>query len=222
MSKPSDDLSALFRSLRPDETSLQEGTDTAARNAEQRWPLFRAVAPEKPHDTPQLSAQERQRWISQEKIETGGRKPALSLPGLSDKMSKELDKMSVRAVKNTASVKPAMRREPEMPVVERVAERPRTGRATLQTSPPENRSSPAARSLAADSNVVSSGVGVGIFDKKPAVSAPVLAASERDQPATLRGDDSLRSTFSRLETKAEAVAKPAVNRSSFLDRLGKR
>jgi hypothetical protein len=178
-----------------------------------------------------LSAQERQRWVNQEKPQVGGRKPALSLPGLSDKMSKGLDKMSARAVKNTAAVKPAVRREPEKPVVERAVERPverpRSIRAASaqQASPPENRAAAAARALPAEPGVVVGGTGLGALDKKPAVlaSAPVApVVPERDLPVTGRGDDSLKSIFSRLESKAEIAPKPAGNRSSFLDRLGKR
>lgn len=228
MSKPNDDLSALFRSLRPDESAFQENTSTVARDAEQRWPLFKAVAPEKPQDTPALSAQERQRWVNQEKPQVGGRKPALSLPGLSDKMSKGLDKMSVRAVKNTAAVKPAVRREPEMPMVERAVERPveqpRSIRAATaqQASSPENRAAAAARALPAEPGGVVGGTGLGALDKKPAVLASAPVVPERDLPVAGRGDDLLKSIFSRLESKAEIAPKPAGNRSSFLDRLGKR
>ena len=222
MSKPSDDLSALFRSLRPDETSFQESTGTVARDAEQRWPLFKAVAPVKPQETPALSAQERQRWVNQEKPQAGGRKPALSLPGLSDKMSKGLDKMSARAVKNTAAVKPAVRREPENAVVERAverpAERPRGVRAAAppQVSPPQNQIASAVKPAAVNA------VDPDVLDKKSAVLAPAPVVEEREPLATVRGDDSLKSIFSRLETKAEVVVKPAGTRSSFLDRLGKR
>lgn len=222
MSKPSDDLSALFRSLRPDETTFQESTNTVARDAEQRWPLFKAVAPAKPPETPALSAHERQRWVSQEKTQVGGRKPALSLPGLSDKMSKGLDKMSARTVKNTASVKPAVRREPENALVdravERPAERPRSIRVTAppQVSPPQDHIDSAAKPAFVN------GSGVGVLDKKPTVLAPAPVMAERERPATGRGDDSLKSIFNRLETKAEVVVKPAGTRSSFLDRLGKR
>lgn len=224
MSKPSDDLSALFRSLRPDETTFQESTNTVARDAEQRWPLFKAVAPVKPQETPALSALERQRWANQEQPQVGGRKPALSLPGLSDKMSKGLDKMSVRAVNNTAAVKPAIRREPEKPLVERAAERSRSVRAasSQQTSPPENRAFTAGRSISAEPGVVVGGTGMGALAKKPAVLASTSVVPERDLSVTGRGDDSLKSIFSRLESKSEIAPKPAGNRSSFLDRLGKR
>ena len=223
MSKPSDDLSALFRSLRPDETTSQERTSTVTRDAEQRWPLFKAVAPEKPQETPALTAQERQRWVNQERPEVSGRKPALSLPGLSDKMSKGLEKMSAWSIKNTASVKPAVRRESGNPAAERVFERPRSApiAESPEASPIENRIVTAAKTLSGGPAVVSR-AGFGPFDKKPAMVAPVPAVEERGLPAVGRGDDSLKSIFGRLESKTHVAAKPPGGRSSFLDRLGKR
>lgn len=62
MAKAADHPSNLFRSLRPDDDDFQTSTSTAAREAEQRWPLFQAVAPRKPQATPLLSPQERSLW----------------------------------------------------------------------------------------------------------------------------------------------------------------
>ena len=223
MSKPSDDLSALFRSLRPDETIFKASTGTVARDAEQRWPIFNAVVPEKPQQTPPLTAQERQRWVNQEKPEVSGRKPALSLPGLSDKMSKGLDKMSAWSVKNAAAVKPAVRRESENPAAERAFERPRSGliAEASRASSLENHVGTSVKTLSLELPVMS-GAGFDPFDKKPVVVAPVPAAEQRGLPASGRGDELLKSIFGRLESKTHIAAKPAASRSSFLDRLGKR
>lgn len=227
MSKPSDDLSALFRSLRPDESVFQESTNTGVREAEQRWPLFKAVAPEKPQETPALSPQERQRWVNQDKPVVNGRKPALSLPGLSDKMTKGLEKMSVQAVKNTAIVKPAVRREPEKSAAERVVERPIEPTPGMRAAPASN----AGRSenrvpIAAAALPVGLTLGAEVDrdadNKRPAVPAPALSTTERGVPASGRRDESIKSIFSRLGAKTEVVVKPATSRSSFLDRLGKR
>ena len=247
MSKPSDDLSALFRSLRPDESVFREDTSSGVRDAEQRWPLFRAVAPEKPQDTPALSEQERQRWTSQEKPVAGARKPALSLPGLSDKMSKGLGEISGQAVRNTATVKPAKRWEPEEHVVEGAMEEPwlqpseRTGTVLAEPVPlanaPANRVPTATKALS-EVPAAGSRTGLGLFDKKPAPTVPALVSAqipeipemsempEHDAPVAGRSDESLKSIFSRLqakpEVKPEVEVKPTIKRSSFLDRLGKR
>lgn len=240
MSKPSDDLSALFRSLRPDESVFQENTTSGARDAQQRWPLFKAVAPQKPQDAPALTEQERQRWVNQEKPAVRARKPALSLPGLSDKMSKSLDKMSVQAVKNTAPVKPATRRELEKYAAEGVVEQPlaqlseraqsesESVEPVTQANAPINRIAAVKKDFSAVP-VAGSQTGHGVFDKKPTLSGAaqvsipaVPAVPERDLPVARHGDESLKSIFSRLQAKPEVEIKPAVKRPSFLDRLGKR
>lgn len=250
MSKPSDDLSALFRSLRPDESVSRENTSSGVRDAEQRWPLFKAVAPQKPQDTPALSEQERQRWISQEKSAASARKPALSLPALSDKMSKSLGKISEQAVRNIATVKPATRWESQEQLVEgateqpllQPSERPRTVLAepvpVPQASGPVKNGSatrtPTAAKALSEVPDAGSRTGLGLFDKKPAPTAPALVSvqmpkmsempemPEHDLPVTRRSDESLKSIFSRLEAKPEVEVKPTIKRSSFLDRLGKR
>ena len=243
MSKPSDDLSALFRSLRPDESVFRENTSSSVRDAEQRWPLFKAVAPQKPQDAPALSEQERQRWVSQEKSAASARKPALSLPALSDKMSKGLGKISRQAVRNIATVKPATRWESQEHIVEGATEQPllqpsERPRAVLAETVPltnmhVNRVPMAVKAL---SEVPDAGsrTGLDLFDKKPAPTAPALVSvqmsemsempemSEHDLPVTGRSDESLKSIFSRLKAKPEVEVKPIIKRSSFLDRLGKR
>ena len=235
MSKPSDDLSALFRSLRPDESVFQENATSSVRDAQQRWPLFKAVVPQKPQDAPALTEQERQRWVSQEKPNVDARKPALSLPGLSDKMSKSLGKMSVQAVRNTALVKPATRWELEKYAAEGVAEQPLaqpSERAqsvsvepVTQANIPTNRAAAVKKDFSA-MPVASSQTGHGVFDKKPtlpgAAQVPAPTVPERDLPVARHGDESLKSIFSRLQAKPEVEVKPVVKRSSFLDRLGKR
>ena len=115
MSKPAGDLSALFRSLGPDASSLQAAETVAARDVEQRWPLFQAVSPSKPETPPTLSTQERERWSQQEKQVGAGRKPALSLPGLSDKLAKSLGRMS--GPRPDAPVRPMAKRAQLSPAV---------------------------------------------------------------------------------------------------------
>ena len=243
MPKPSDDLSALFRSLRPDETVLHESSSTSAREAEQRWPLLKILAPQKPLDTPALSEQERQRWVSQEKPAIGIRKPALSLPGLSNKMSTNLGKMSGQMHKNTAAVKPATRWEsstqdkqdfveqalgqkPEQSPVQAL-ERTKTGLADLisQKKAATNQTQKVKNSVSTAPTLGVRG-SQGIADKKlaPIVSTPLEKSPpvQRKLPANGSSDGSLKSIFNRLEAKPEVEVKPAGKRSPFLERLGKR
>ena len=225
MPKSNDDLSALFRSLRPDETTFQESINSVAHDAEQRWPLFKAVAPEKPPEAPALSALDRQRWVNPDKPQAGGRKPALSLPGLSDKMSMGLNKMSSRPVQNTASVKIAVRREPDNSAVEHVVERPRKVHPSLvlKDNAPDPRAPVAAKTLSDESPVTAGrSAGSGAIDQKLVSAPPAPVDTQRDPSAGDRSDESFKSIFSRLKSKSEAVSKPLGNLSSFLDRLGKR
>lgn len=213
MPHPGDDLSALFRSLGPDDANFQATTNAAAQEAEQRWPLFKAVSPRKPEATPALTAQEKQRWSSQEKAETGERKPALTLPGLSDKLARSLSKMSGRTM--PGAPKPVARTAPH----QRLTEPPQTACQSTQETPSEKRGSPFSRSSPAVPSAVLERDGVlGLFQKK--LEEPV--AVHRDMSGSARADDSLASVFSRLEGKNDVVNKSADRRSSFLSRLGKR
>lgn len=225
MPKSNDDLSALFRSLRPDETTFQESINSVAHDAEQRWPLFKAVAPEKPPETPALSALDRQRWVNPDKPQAGGRKPALSLPGLSDKMSMGLNRMSSRPLQNTATMKAAVRREPENSAVEHAVELPRNTHPTLvlKDSPPDHSAPIAAKTLSDESPVtVGRSAGSGALDEKLVLAPPAPMGAQRDPSAGGRSDESFKSIFSRLKSKSEPVTKPLGNLSSFLDRLGRR
>ena len=198
MPKPSDDLSALFRSLRPDESVFRENTSSGVRDAEQRWPLFKAVAPQKPQDVPALSEQERQRWTSQEKSAASARKPALSLPALSDKMSKGLGKISEQAARNIATVKPATRWESQEHIVEGAAghpllqasERPKTVLAEpvpLANGPvgPVNRVPTAVKALS-EVPAAGSRTGLRLFDKKPAPTVAALVSVQKIGRASCR------------------------------------
>lgn len=227
MAKPSEDLSALFRSLRPDESNFQNSTDTAARDVMQRWPLFKAVAPEKSPETPALSALERQRWSNHDKPEFNGRKPALSLPGLSDKMAESLSKMAAQAGKKIILAKSAVRGDPDR-AAELVANNPAAHIPLPRAAPlkpaglPENRSPGAAQAVPVKTDLVFGDAAALAFAIKAPAFASAPIAAECSLPAASRNNDSFKSIFSRLEAKTEAVAKPAGNRSSFMDRLGKR
>lgn len=210
MAKLGDDPSTLFRSLRPDNANFQASTTAAAREAEQRWPLFKAVSPKKPQPTPALSAQERQRWSSQDRPDVSERKPALSLPGVSTKLAQGLSKMSGRA----AAERPTVRAEREKSSSEVMRSAPKFP----QEIPTENRSSIFSRvsALGADEEV--SNHGVGLSGNRAAQSV----AAEPEVPTVAAADDSLASIFNRLEGKEKVADKPASKRTSFLGRLGRR
>lgn len=212
MPKPGDTLPTLFRSLGPDDANFQATMDAAAQEAEQRWPLFRAVSPKKPELTPTLSAQERMHWSSLEKPSVGESRPALSLPGLSDKLAMSLGKLSAQTSAEVARL--TSQRSPE----KQSSEPQHSTQTPSQKAPADCRSSLFPRQQAVDQKVEVKADILGLFNKiaaKPVVSKP-------DLPGAARSDDSLANIFSRLEPKETVVSKPAERRSSFLDRLGRR
>lgn len=233
MSKPADNLSALFRSLGPDDTEFRANTHALAQEAEQRWPLFKAVAPRRPEVTPTLSAQERQRWDIQDRVDNGPRKPALSLPGFSDKLAHSLGRIAEQAEEATQAANRKVSASP------RPALNPAPREVRPAAAVPMPAAAPAKAAPTSTDNVGSSS---GLFGKINA-TAPVPAASVEPSrvggvipglfgaPATVEtapssnGDDStLANVFSRLEgdDKPAAAGKVAEKKPSFLDRLGKR
>ena len=220
MPKSGDDVSRLFKSLGIDDTQFKVANKTAAHEAEQRWPLFKAVLPKKPVAAPALSQEERQFWSIQERSEAGNlRKPALSLPGLTDKLADSLSKMgSKRAAK---VVTPALQRKIIKPSIPPVAATRVVSEATDE-SPPARRRSLFPKSVATELPKVDvkaeAIISPPLFARQTAV--PVVAA--REAAGTAHADQSLSGIFSRLDQKEEPVRKTMDNRPAFLGRLGKR
>jgi len=96
MTNRPNDLSAIFRSLGPRATSAQASPVAAAQAAEQRWPLLKALAPRSPAPPPALSDEDKARWGTPDPANRPEKKPALSMPGLGDKLTKSLGKMGGR------------------------------------------------------------------------------------------------------------------------------
>lgn len=102
MPTPGDKLSSLFKSLRPDDSHLEASTHEAVREAEQRWPLFKALQPAKSVTTPKLELKDRMKWQSPEKPAPRKRKPAASTPTMNEQLAQGLGRMT--------SVKPVAKR----------------------------------------------------------------------------------------------------------------
>lgn len=213
MSQPADKLSGLFRSLRPDDANFQASLNVAAHQAEERWPLLKAMSPKKPALTPVLSTEERQRWSNQEQPGTRERKPALSLPGLGDKLAQSLSKMGGRSKIAAAplSAEPA-----ETPPLWQASAR--RMEAPPSEMPRELASTLFSRSSVIESSVAQAPAGLGLFGTKPVVPT----APEGLMTRVAAADDSLASIFSRLAQPEEVVSKVSVKRPSFLSRLGKK
>jgi hypothetical protein len=104
MPQTEDDLPALFRSLRPDNSNLQAIAAGPENEAEGRWPLLKDISLRDAAVTPALTIQEREnRSRTPLAGIMGKRKVPLSMPGLSNRMAKSLEKMSDGALPNYLS-----------------------------------------------------------------------------------------------------------------------
>lgn len=208
MSESRDNLSALFRSLEPDDTNFQATTNAFAQEAEERWPLFKAVSPKIPEPTPALSAQERQRWSNLEKPEVGVHKPALSLPEFSEKLEMSLSKISEQPTAKAAQ--PVTRISKESPP----SESSHNQRDFSQQTTSNTRNPLFSRSTA----VVRSSEAEGVF---PQILAEATA-TKNDLSGAAHADTSLTSVFSRIQGKEKATSNSVERLSSFFGRLGNR
>jgi hypothetical protein len=84
----------LFKSLHPDNSHFETSATAGMQEAEHRWPLFKAVPPVKPQASPSLTDEDRQHWLSSTPAGAEQSKPALTMPGLSDKLAQGLNKMA--------------------------------------------------------------------------------------------------------------------------------
>jgi len=214
MLEPSQNLSALFRSLGPgDEKNSQLPTAVATPKTEQAWPLFGAVLPVKPEPTAPLTPQEKNIWQAHEAVKSEMPKPALSMPGLSSKLAKSLSEISGQVEQEMVkpAVQAASRTGPEVQI-------PDNARETL----PETLTYVATPDLVQPSVLPERheerAPGLGLFQNLQA--EPMLA--QGDAAATGKSSDFLANIFNRLEVKEKVVAKPAEKRSSLMNRLGKR
>lgn len=230
MAKAAEHPSTLFRSLRPDDEDFQVSASAAAREAEQRWPLFKAVSPRKQQPTPLLSPQERSLWSTTQKPSGQEHKPALSLPATGNKLAQSLSKMGGHRTAATPTRSP-LRVEEEPPYQEAArapqvfaGKEPAKKRAQMfskdaVTSTEEQHYQETARTpqrFAREEPPKGRGL---LFSKG---AAPV-AQEQPEVRNTARGaDDSLTRLFSRLEGQDQVVEKPISKRSTFFGRLGKR
>lgn len=214
MPKSGEDMSRLFRSLDADDAKFQASAKAATSEAEQRWPLFKAMAPIKPAHAPALSPQEKQHRNRPDSAEGGARKPALSVPGLGDKLAASLDRMAVPPRR-----KPAAPKHPEpaaAPLAQRAVQP--AGATSMPDAPPAKRRSLFSKPPEDMIDAEEDATGTGLFGKKTAQPA----VEESVAPDAAAADKSLAGIFGRLEGKEEPVKKSRDGRSSFLGRLGKR
>ena len=233
MQKSQEEVFALFRSLRPDDKHLQTPIPVAAHAAQQRWPILKAIAPKLPEATLPLTDEARAVWASEEKHADNGRKSVLTVPGLNDKLSKGLLKMSsrVQALGKPAAkdkhaevlAAPALAIVPASKPIDRLpksaAAQPAPVAVVASAAPRvlKNPLLPAILPVSAPTLAKPAAPVVaaktGLFAKSPLV-APAMAP----EPAA----PSLAAVFARLAHKVPAQAAIPVKKASFFSRLGKK
>lgn len=241
--------STLLRSLGADESVLEAKLRVSAREAEQRWPLFRALAPAKSEAPPPLSDADKQAWEHTATPAVATRKPLLSRPGLSSKLSSGLEKFAAAPLP-ARKTKPAKDDAPR----EQTSSLPNSTRATARSPefPSTNVEPPrgtglfaAAEPKAARATLFAAAAPAAPLPPAQAKgslfggrTAPLAAQRTGVQlppdspvghvPATTRGtptraDDSLAALFERVEGKSPATTSPLKGTmSSVMRRIGKR
>lgn len=217
MSNSGDNLSALFRSLGPDDANFLTKTNAFVQEGEQRWPLFKTVSPAKPEPTPELSAQERLRWSNQEKPDVAARKPVLTLPPFSERLAMSLSRISKQtemdAAKSAVGFEQA-RSQRESFNGRRLEPQPGT---SINVNEPKITPKP---------HFLQPPVVAPRLEVEPPLSfehtAVMPAEAMSDAPTTTSADDSLVGLFGRLQGREKVVDKPTEKRSLFFGRLGKR
>lgn len=238
--------SALLRSLGADESALEARIKASAREAEQRWPLFRTLTPSEAELAPELNDSDKQAWEQPIAPPQASRKQTLSRPGLSSKISGGLDKFvkTGATAKVTKTAKTPSRSE-DQPVAVAVRSRSKV----LPQSTDQNALLPEPPSAASQVGPTVPAKGGRIFPTdKPAVSAPpknnglfaakaqiaeptdaITAGVRRgktlsERPSEPSATDSLADLFGRVEGKV--ATKPSTrspaSSSSVMRRIGKR
>jgi hypothetical protein len=219
MLKIGDDLPKLFCSLGGNGAALHSANKIASRDAEQRWPLLKAMPPKEPPQTPLLTAEEKQSWqplgLSEQVRGSSPRAPSLG-----DKLALNLKKIAAQA---------------------RTEQSPKKSNAkTAVVAAAQKQESPPAPTLhtAPEDVLTSSHQGAGrtttlkkktlVTDNKADAASGVIRSKKEliaELPAahTPPLDDSLKSVFRRLEPVKKETKPPVTEkRPSYLDRLGRK
>jgi hypothetical protein len=199
----------MFRSLRPNNAEPRPSSSVAASDAEQRWPLLKAMPPREPQPTPALTTQEMQRWQATGSNEQIRPTTPQSPPGLGELLAQSLKQMSTRT-----SAEPKAQGNRPQPIVETPSQPAQLpSLAHLATKIKNTSPATVPEIKMAETEVILEAV---LRSREPKVE-PTPSDST---PA----DDSLKSVFDRLEGKAKQAASSigAEKRPSYLGRLGKK
>ena len=230
MTKPFNEAPPLFRSLGADNAKSQARSRTAASEAQERWPLFKAVAPVKPASLPAMGEDDKRQWARGAAAGNTKPRPALSVPDVSGKMAQGLTRMGTPrppARTERAVAPPAAPAAVPAPVLDPVST---TAALPAARAPLFARATPLqdtrARALAEAPAELPVARPKGLFAH---LAPPAPQQAPAAAPAADPNDRSLSAIFNRLERgAAPAPARPsaasdakAPPRAGFLGRLGR-
>lgn len=236
--------SSILRSLGADDSLLNTKIKATAKEAEQRWPLFRALAPAKAEATPALSDDEKAVWQQQKAAPAVVRKPVLSRAGVGGKLAAGLGKLVAPALSTAAATRAATpQAAPKKPVAATRSAAQTPGPTPRSPMPPIDHPQVATTAEVEPQKVARTSLfrpapdavdspvphGTGLFGavssgKVPAASAarPLFPARASAPADATMADDSLDAMFSRIEGRPAAPAKTPKPKSSVMRRIGKR
>lgn len=210
-------LSALFRTLAPEESDFNAVAKVVAPSAGQEWPLFKVVAPSRPEPTPPLTPQERKRWSARDGVRAEPPTPGLTMSGLSSKLARSLNQIAEQSPSEAVqTMEPETAgqslRRMNLSVPGSVAPAP-TVRPSLFSKP-----SPVIKPPVNEEKAKV----VGLFERplaQPALTSNSLTGTAR---VPVNAGDSLSTIFGRLEASGNVAVRPPEKRSALSTRLGKR
>lgn len=248
MTIPFEDPTVPFRSLGADSSKSRPAASTAARAAQDRWPLLKAMAPARQAPVPPMDDADKRNWERAAGEDYHVPRRTLSVPDVAASMARSLGRLGSPAPAlqpRPVQAPPAMRSSPVPSALEREpALAPDAMPAPARTlSPP-----PVPEPVAVDTVSVlqarvpqASAPPARMLEEKtlaprPANPAPknklghfasaasAVAAAEALHSPSPQRDRSLNAVFSRLATQQAPAETPAAPppRAPFLSRLGRK
>lgn len=227
MTKSFEDPPPPFRSLGADNSKSQANAQTAARAAQDRWPLFKTLAPASPAPVPPMEMADKRHWERAGGADQRVPRRTLSVPDLAEAMARGLGRMGMPGQGN-AGRQPGQD-APErsgMPALMAAQSAAQSAAPSARPDPAERTHLPAQRAQPEEKR-----------DARPATAAPKgmfahfapPAQVDTDEDAGLspppQADRSLSAIFARLkhqQTPPGPIPATPPSRAAFLSRLGRK
>ncbi len=242
---PGNKLSPIFKSLQPDQPSGVQCAPVApvapvaptapALEAQQRWPLFKAITPVQPTAPPALTDEERQSWQRSGGVSLRDLQQDAAVPSLNEKLADGLGRLAgVHAghqhhshhtldvpppapPHSTATMDHASTVPPPAPEPPVFLPSPPLTTPSLFPQPDTPPLEPAAST---DIPAAPTPSTRGFSSIRPTLAVNHIQSAPDGTPQ--HPSESLKSLFRRLESPTVPITRSVAKKSSFLSRLGRR